>query len=72
MWHVVCWRNIYRVLVGRPDGKKALGKPGHRWEDNIKVDLQEAGCKGMNWISLGQNRDRWRPLVSEVMNSRFA
>ena len=52
------WRDVYRVLVGKPEGKRPLGKSKHRWEDNIKMGLQEAGCGGMNWIELAQDRDR--------------
>jgi len=63
-------RGIYRVLVGRPKGKRPLGRPRHRWEDNFKMDLQEVGCGGMGWIELAQVRDRWRALVSAVMNLR--
>jgi hypothetical protein len=59
---------VYRVLVGKPEGKRALGRPRCRWEDNIKMDLQEVGCGGMDWIGLGQDRDRWRALVNAVMN----
>jgi len=61
-------RGIYRVLVGKPEGKIPLGRPQHRWEDNIKMDLQEVGCGGMNWIELAQGRDRWQALVNVVMN----
>ena len=61
-------RGVYRVLVGKPDGKRPLGRPRHRWEDNIKMDLQEVGCGGMDWISLAQDTDRWRALVNAVMN----
>jgi hypothetical protein len=57
-------------LVGRPEGKRPLGRPRHRWEDNIKVDLQEVGCVGMDWIELGQDRDVRRALVNAVMNVR--
>jgi len=53
-------RGIYRVLMGKTEGKKPLGKPRHRWEDNIKRDLQEVGCGGMDWIELAQGRGRWR------------
>jgi hypothetical protein len=63
-------RGVYRVLVGKPEGKKPLGRPRRRWEDNIKMDLQEVGCGGMDWIELAQNRDRWRALVNSVMNLR--
>jgi hypothetical protein len=61
-------RGVYRVLVGKPEGKKPLGRPRRRWEDNIKMDLQEVGCGGMDWIELAQDRDRWRELVNAVMN----
>jgi len=63
-------RGVYRVLVGKPERKRPLGKPRHSWEDNIKMDLQEVGCGGMDWIELAQDRDRWRDLVSSVMNLR--
>jgi hypothetical protein len=63
-------RGVYRVLVGRPEGKTPLGRPRRRWEDNIKMALQEVGCGGMDWIDLAQDRDRWRSLVSVVMNLR--
>ena len=62
---------VYRVLVGKPEGKRPLGRPRRRWEDNIKVDLQEVGCGGMGWIELAQDGDRWRALVNAVMNLRF-
>ena len=61
---------VYRVLVGRPDGKRPLGRPRRRWEDNIKMDLQEVVCGGMEWIDPAQDRDRWRALVNAVMNLR--
>ena len=61
-------RQVYRVLVGKPDGKKPLGRPRHRWEDNIKMNLQEVGCGGMDWIEVAQDRDRWRAFVNAVMN----
>jgi len=61
-------RGIYRVLVGKPEGKRQLGRPRLRWEDNIKMDLQEVGCGGMDWIELAQDRDRWWALVNAVMN----
>jgi len=69
--HVACMgvrRGVFGVLVGKPEGKRPLGRPRHRWEDNIKMDLQEVGCGGMNWIQLAQVRDRWWALVNVVMN----
>jgi hypothetical protein len=54
--------------VGKPEGKRPLGRPRRRWEDNIKMDLREVGCGGMDWIELAQDRDRWRAPVSSVMN----
>ena len=56
------------MLVGKPEGKRLLGRPRHRWEDNIKMDLQEVGCEWMNWIDLAQDRDRCRTLVNAEMN----
>jgi hypothetical protein len=64
-------RVVYRVLVGKPEGKRPLGRPRCRWEDNIKVDLQAVGCGVMEWIGLAQDRDSWRALVNTVMNFRF-
>jgi len=61
---------VYRVLVGKPEGKRPVGRPRHRWVDNIRMDLQEMGCGYMDWIGLAQDRDRWRRLVSAVMNLR--
>jgi len=61
-------RGVYRVLVGKPEGKRPLGRSSHRWEDDIEMYLQEVGCEGMDWIELAQDRDRWRALVSAVMN----
>ena len=63
-------RDVCRVLVGKPEGKRPLGRPRLRWEDNIKMGLQEVGCGGMDWIELAQDRDRWRALVNAVMNLR--
>ena len=63
-------RGVYRVFVGKPEGKRSLGRPRLRWVDNIRTDLQEAGCGYMDWIGLAQGRDRWRTLVSAVMNLR--
>ena len=74
MGHVACMGRgeVYtdRVLVGKPDGKRPLVRPRRRWEDNIKMDLQEVGCAGMDWIKLAQDRDRWRAFVKAVMNHR--
>jgi len=63
-------RGVYRVRAGKPEGKTLPGRPKFRWEDNIKMDLQEMGCGGMDWIELSQDRDRWRALVNAVMNFR--
>ena len=59
---------MHKVLVGKPEGKRPLGRPRHRREDNIKMDLQEAGWLGMDWIDLAQDKDRWRALANAVMN----
>jgi len=61
-------RGLYSVLVGKPLGKRPLGRPRHRWEDNVKIDLQEVECGDMDWIELAQDKDRWRALVNAVMN----
>ena len=61
---------VYRVLVGKQEGKRSLGRPRRKWVDNIRTDLQEAECGYMDWIGLDQDRDRWRTLVSAVMNLR--
>ena len=58
------------VLVGKPEGKRLPGRPSRRWEDNIKMDLHEVGCEGMDWIDVVQDTDRWRALVNAVMNRR--
>ena len=63
-------RGVYRVLVGRPEGKIPLGRPRRRWEDNIKMVLQEVGCGGVDWIELAQDKDRWRAFVNAIMNLR--
>ena len=64
-------RGVHKVLVGQPEGKRPLGRPRRRWENNIKMDLQEVGCGGMDWIDLAQDGDRWRALFYAVMNLRF-
>ena len=61
---------VCRVLVGKPEGRRPLGRPRRRWADNIRMDLQEVGCVYIDWIGLAQDRDRWRTLVSAVMNLR--
>ena len=61
-------RGVHKVLVGKPEGKRPLGRPRRRWEDNIEMDLQEVRCGGMDWIDLAQDRDRWRALENAVMN----
>ena len=63
-------RGVLRILVGKPEGKRPLGKPRHGWEDNIKMDLQEVGRRVTDWIELAQDIDRWRTLVNAVMNLR--
>jgi hypothetical protein len=60
-------RNAYRILVRKPEGKRPLGRPRHRWVDNIKVDLRETGWDGVDWIELTQDRNHWRALVKTVM-----
>jgi hypothetical protein len=64
-------RDVYRALVRKPEGKRPLGRPRRRWEDNIKMDFQEVGCGGMDWIELAQHKDRWRALLNAVMNLRI-
>jgi hypothetical protein len=63
-------RNAYRLLVGKPEGKRSLGRPRRRLVNNIKMDLLEIGCGGVDWIGLAQDRDKWRALVNTVMNLR--
>ena len=61
-------RGVHKVLVGKPEGKRPMGRPRHRWEDNIKMDLEEVGRSCGDWMELAQDRDRWQALVSTVMN----
>jgi hypothetical protein len=61
---------VYKVLVGKPEGKRPLGRPRRRWEDGIGMDLRKIGLGGVDWIQLAQDRDRWRAVVSAVMNLR--
>jgi hypothetical protein len=63
-------RNVYRVLMGEPEGRRPLGRPRHRWEDGLKVGLREIGWGGVEWIHLAQDRDHWRALVNAVMSLR--
>jgi hypothetical protein len=63
-------RNAFRILVGKPEGKRPLGRPRRRWLDNIKIDLVELGWDGLYWVDLARNRDQWRALVNTVMNLR--
>jgi hypothetical protein len=63
-------RGAYRILVERPEGRRALGRPRRRWEENIKMDLRDVGWEGVHWIDMAQDRDRWRAVVSAVMNFR--
>jgi hypothetical protein len=63
-------RNVYRILVGKPEGKRPLGRPRRRWVDNIKMDLREIGWDGTDWIDLAQDGDQWRALVNTVVNLR--
>jgi hypothetical protein len=63
-------RGAYRILVGRPEGRRPLGRPRRRWEDDIKMDLQEVGWEDVDWIDMAQDRDRWRAVVNAVMNLR--
>jgi len=68
--HMGDGRDVYRVLVGKPGGKSPLDRHRRRWEDNIRMDLQEVGCMCVDWIELAQDRDSWRALVNAVMNLR--
>jgi hypothetical protein len=61
-------RSAYRILVGKPEGKRPLGRYGHRWKDNIRMNLKETGWEGVDWIHLGQDRDQWCAVVNTVMN----
>jgi hypothetical protein len=63
-------RNAYRILVGKPEGRRPLGRPRRRWVDNIEMDLREIGRDGVDWVCLAQDRDQWRALVNMVMNLR--
>jgi hypothetical protein len=63
-------RKVYKVLVGKPEGKRPLGRPRRKWEDGVRMDLREIGLGGVDWIRLAQDRDRWRGVVSAVMNLR--
>jgi hypothetical protein len=63
-------RNAYRILVGKPEGKRPLGRPRRRWVDNIRMDLGEIGWDGVDWVDLAQDRDKWRALVNTLMNLR--
>jgi hypothetical protein len=69
MWHT--WeRNVYKVLMGKPEGKRPLGRPRYRWEDGVRMDFLEIGLGSVDWIQLAQDRDRWGLLVNTVMNLR--
>jgi hypothetical protein len=63
-------RNAYRILVGKPEGKRPLGRPRRRWVDNIKMDLREIGWDGVVWMDMAQDRDQWRALVNAILNLR--
>jgi hypothetical protein len=64
-------RGVYRVLVVKSEGRRPVGRPRHRWEDSVKMDHQEVGCGGMDWIDLAQDRNRWQTLVNVLMNHWF-
>ena len=68
MWRVWGMGDVHRVLIGKPEGKRPLGRPRRRWEDNIKMDLREVGGGGVDWMKLAQDRDRWQALVCTVRN----
>ena len=68
MEHIGGKRGVYRVLVGKAEGKRPLGRPRCRWEDNVKMDLWEVGCGVMDWVKLAEDRDRWWAVVNAVMN----
>jgi len=63
-------RGVHRVLMGKPERKRLLERPRRKWEDNIKMDLKQVGCEGMDWIELVEDRDRWRAVVNAVVNLR--
>jgi hypothetical protein len=63
-------RNAYRILVGKPEGKRPLGRPTRRWVDNIKMDLREIGCDGVDWMDMAHDRDQWRAIVNTALNLR--
>jgi hypothetical protein len=63
-------RNAYRIFVGKPEGKRPLGRPRHRWVVNIQMDLREIECDGVDWIDMAQNRDQWRAVVNTELNLR--
>jgi hypothetical protein len=67
---LVTTRDVHKVLVGKPEGKRLLAKPRCRWENNIQMDFQEVGCEGLDWINMAYDRDRWQALVNAVMNIR--
>ena len=71
MAHMGERRGVFKVLVGKPEGKKLFGRPRCRWEDNIMMDHQEVGCGGLDWIELAQDRDRWWARVNAVVSLRF-
>jgi hypothetical protein len=68
MWHAWGRKKVYKVLVGKPEGKRPLGRPGSRWECGVKVHRREMGWEGVGWVHLAQDRDRWRAVMNAVMN----